>query len=89
MSGYIVARDQSVSFATGSTIHVKSPPSEECGAIYLVRQGTPIMRRSADGRLSRASLSDLTVGREVTVWAEYLLKSCPGQSEATAVELRD
>ena len=89
IAGSIVARDGSTSIGGAPTIHVKTTPTEECGVVFLVRPRTSIFRRAADGRLSAASVADLTVGRQVTVWAEYVLDSCPGQSTAERVEILD
>jgi hypothetical protein len=59
----------------------------DCGIVFLVRESTRIVRRAPDGRVSNASLSELTVGRRVSVWGNIILESCPGQSSATVVEL--
>ena len=87
MTGSIVARDQSISIGDPPTIHVKTNPSEQCGVIFLVRDRTTIFRRTTEGKLVSASVSELTVGRQVVVWSQYVLDSCPGQSNADAVEI--
>jgi hypothetical protein len=87
LRGPIVARDLGISIGGPPTIHVKESASAECGVIFLVRGSTRILRRTANGRVGRASLSELTVGRRVAVWANMTLDSCPGQSSATVVEL--
>ena len=86
-TGDIVARDVTISFGQPPTIHVKESPDEECGVIFLVGPTTRILRRSPDGKVTRASVSDLTVGRRVGVWAGVVLTSCPGQSTAQVVEI--
>lgn len=85
--GEIVARDVRISFGDPPTIHVKDPPDEECGIIFLVTSSTRIRRRVADGSIRAASVSDLTVGTRVGVWADVVLDSCPGQSSAIGVEI--
>jgi hypothetical protein len=87
LNGPIVARDLGISIGGPPTIHVKESASAECGVVFLVRESTRIRRRAASGRVSNASLSELTVGRRVAVWANVILDSCPGQSSATVVEL--
>lgn len=87
LTGPIVARDLGIPIGGPPTIHVKESASAECGVVFLVRESTRIRRRAANGRVGRATLSDLTVGRRVAVWANLILDSCPGQSSATVVEL--
>lgn len=87
ITGSIVARDVAISIGGAPTVHVKETPGSECGIVFLVRRDTPILRRTPDGGVSRASLSDLTVGRRVDVWAEVVMESCPGQSSATAIRI--
>jgi hypothetical protein len=87
LSGPIVARDLGIPIGGPPTIHVKESASAECGVIFLVGQSTRILRRAANGRVSNASLSDLAVGRHVAVWANVIMKSCPGQASATVLEL--
>ena len=89
MTGPIVARDVSISIGGPPTVHVKTTPSEECGVIFLVTSSTEIFRRSGSGDLVSVKASELTVGRRVSVWAELVLESCPGQSEAKAIEVLD
>jgi hypothetical protein len=88
MVGSIVARDRTASIGGPPSMHVKTNPNDACGVVFLVRSHTSIFRREADGRLVSASESMLTVGREVTVWTELVLDSCPGQARADAVEIR-
>lgn len=85
--GEIVARDVRISFGDPPTIHVKDPPDEECGIIFVVTSSTQIRRRMADGSIRSASVSDLTVGTRVGVWADFVADSCPGQSSAIGVEV--
>ncbi len=87
LHGRIVARDASISGVQAPTIHVKSGDSDECGVIFAVREHTPVRRILRDGSVRDASLADLTVGREVKVWADVVLDSCPAQSSANAVEI--
>ncbi|HET9426417.1 MAG TPA: DUF3221 domain-containing protein [Gemmatimonadaceae bacterium] len=87
VTGSIVARDVRISIGDPPTIHVKGTASEECGVVFLVTSSTQVLRRGADGKLTRASVSDLTVGRRVGVWATTILDSCPGQAAATDVEI--
>jgi hypothetical protein len=88
VTGAIVARDLSISIGGPPTIHVKELPTTECGVVFLVRQSTRIVRR-VDGTLQSAAPSELTVGRRVAVWADVVLRSCPGQSTAAVVEIMD
>jgi len=88
ITGVVVERDLSI--RTGEpTIHVQRATNGECGIIFLVSESTPVRRRSADGSISGASLSDLTLGRHVAVWAEAVTTSCPGHSSATLVTIID
>ena len=89
ISGSIVARDVAISIGGAPTVHVKETTASECGIVFLVRRDTPILRRMADGRVGRASLADLTVGRRIDVWAEVVMESCPGQASATAIRILD
>ena len=87
-TGTIVARDVPISIGTPPTLHVRTAESDECGTVFLLTEDTRIFR-TVDGDRTEASVSELTVGRRVSVWAEFLLKSCPGQSSATAIEIID
>ena len=89
ISGVITARDATISVRDASTIHVEEAPNSGCGVIFLVTQSTPIRRRTLDGTIVQGSLSDLTIGRHVAVWAETLTASCPGRSSAVLVEIVD
>jgi hypothetical protein len=89
ISGSIVARDLKISIGDPPTIHVKESATDDCGVVFLVRQSTRLIRRTVDGRVIDASLSDLTIGRRVAVWADVVLDSCPGQATATVVEVID
>jgi len=89
ITGPIVARDVSISIGEPPTIHVKEAADAECGVVFLVRRSTLVRRRALDGSVTVASLSDLTVGRHVAVWAGVVLESCPGQSSADIVEILD
>ena len=88
-TGLIVARDLAISIGSPPTIHVKESEQEECGVVYVVRESTPISRRDPNGRLARATVSDLTVGKRVTVWSDFIAESCPAQGGALAVEILD
>lgn len=85
--GEIVARDVRMSSAGPPTIHVKATPDEECGIIFAVTGSTQIRRRMADGRIRNASVSELTVGTRVAVWADAVAESCPAQAAALRVEI--
>jgi hypothetical protein len=89
LTGAIVARDLAIPIGEPPTIHVKESPFAECGVVFLIRQSTRILRRAADGRISNASLSELTLGSRVEVWANVILRSCPGQASASIVQLID
>jgi hypothetical protein len=86
--GIIVARDGSSSISGDlPTVWVKSSPVEECGTIFTILPSTTIGVRSPSGRVSEAGIGDLTEGRRVRVWAEWEMRSCPAQSEASGVEI--
>ncbi len=85
ITGSIVARDVQLAIGDPPSIHVKESPAEECGTVFLLKPSTAVLRRTDDGRLVRASMAELTVGREVSVWARVVQRSCPGQSSAETV----
>ena len=89
IEGSIVARD-AITPTSGnrSTIHVKTTPSEQCGIIFAVDSKTDLLKRTSNGQVKDAALSEFTVGARVRVWAEIIMDSCPGQSFATAIELQ-
>ena len=89
ITGAIVARDLRISIGESPTIHVKETPDAECGVVFLLSRSTRVHRRAPDGTVVAASVSDLTVGRRVSVWADVVLHSCPGQASAVAVEILD
>jgi hypothetical protein len=89
ITGAVVARDLRISIGEPPTIHVKETPDAECGVIFLLSRSTRVYRRAPDGTVAAVSLSDLTVGRRVSVWADVVLRSCPGQASAAAVEILD
>lgn len=88
MVGPIVARDLQFGAMQGTrNIHVR-PAADECGIVFAIDGRTTIGIRTDDARLHEGTLDDLTVGRTVRAWARGpLLKSCPGQTTAAAVEL--
>ena len=89
ITGPIVERDRSTSIGGPPTVHVKETVDEECGIIFVIRSPVRIQRRAPNGSVMNASLSDLTVGRRVAVWADAIAESCPAQAAALAVEIRD
>ena len=88
MTGTIVARDVATSGGSAPTVHIKAD-NDNCGVIYVVDDHTELLLRKTDGKLARASLSEFTVGRRATVWANAVADSCPGQSYAEALEIFD
>lgn len=76
-------------------LHVKTSPADpnECGIIYDVfdESGpveTVLRRLEADGSLSSAEVSDVTLGARVRIWhTGDIAESCPEQGVATIVEL--
>jgi hypothetical protein len=89
ITGPIVARDVTISTGSAPTIHVKESPTESCGIIFLLRSSTRVLHRTANGRTTKASVSDLSVGQRVSVWTDLVLDSCPGQASADVVEIID
>jgi hypothetical protein len=86
ITGSIVARN--VTIPAGSpSIHVKETLATPCGIVFRMDFSTRVLRRSADGRITRASQSDLSVGHQVKVWAGAIAESCPGQGTAEVVEI--
>ena len=87
ISGPVVAREIRISIGDPPSIHVKENSADECGIIFLVRPSTQIRRRTNSGAIVRASYAELVLGKNVRVWARYVLESCPGQSSAEIVEI--
>lgn len=87
VAGSIVAVDVGISLGAPPTIHVKATETEACGVVFLVRQGTRIRQRLADGRSVAATAGELTVGRRVEVRTDVILDSCPGQAGARSIVL--
>jgi hypothetical protein len=88
ISGVIVGRDQSISIGGPPTVHVKETVNEECGIIFTIRDPVLVQRRSPGGALTPASISELTIGREVAVWARGgIAESCPAQAGALAIQI--
>jgi hypothetical protein len=86
IAGSIVARN--VTIPAGSpSIHVKETLATPCGIVFRLSLTTRILHRAADGRITKASQSDLSVGRQVSVWAGAVMESCPGQATAEVVEI--
>ena len=86
ITGSIVARN--VTIPAGSpSIHVKETLATPCGIVFRMGLSTRVLRRAADGRITRASQSDLSVGQQVKVWAGAIAESCPGQGAAEVVEI--
>ena len=88
ISGVIVGRDQTISMGGPPTLHVKKTVNEECGIIFTIRDPVLVQRRSSSGALTAASISELTIGREVAVWAKGgIAESCPAQAGALAIQI--
>ena len=86
ITGFILARN--VTIPAGSpSIHVKETLATPCGIVFRMDILTRVLRRAADGKITRASQSDLTVGKQVSVWADAVAESCPGQARAEVVEI--
>ena len=86
VTGSIVDRDWA-SASVGSPNFLVKNETDACGIIFAVRSRTSIFLRDSAGHLRSASTKDLTVGRRVTVWSEFVMDSCPGQSTAERVEI--
>ncbi len=86
MTGAIVDRDW-VGASVGTPNFLVKNEKDACGIIFSVRSRTSIFRRDSSGALRSGSVSDLTIGKQVTVWSEVVLDSCPGQSTAERVEI--
>lgn len=86
ITGSIVARDLTIPIGSRS-IHVKETLATPCGIVFRMELWTRVLRRAADGRITRASQSDLSVGQQVSVWAGAVAESCPGQATAEVVEI--
>ena len=87
-SGVIVGRDQSISIGGPPTVHVKETVNEECGIIFTIRDPVLVQKRTASGALTPASISELTIGRQVAVWARGgIAESCPAQAGALAIQI--
>jgi hypothetical protein len=85
--GPIVQRDRPTSFSDGRpTIHVRRD-DDECGVIFVIDHRTDIMRVGTDDTRSRGSVEDLVVGRVVRAYSTVIMKSCPAQATALAVEV--
>jgi hypothetical protein len=87
ITGSIVARNVSVPGDGSPSIHVKETLATPCGIVFRMDLSTRVLRRAADGRITRASQSDLSVGQQVSVWAGAIAESCPGQGAAEVVEI--
>lgn len=86
ITGWIVARNVTVP-AGSPSIHVKETLAAPCGIVFRLTLSTRILRRAADGRITKSSQSNLNVGQQVAVWADIVLESCPGQASAEVVEI--
>ena len=86
ITGSIVARNVTVP-AGSPSIHVKETLATPCGIVFRLDLTTRTLRRSADGRITKASQSDLEVGQQVSVWAGVIMESCPAQAAAEVVEI--
>jgi hypothetical protein len=86
--GVIVERDIPTSFEKDRpTIWVKDALDDECGVIYVIAPDTDLFRRDDGGAATGIGVADLEVGARVRVWTGAVLRSCPGQATADAVEL--
>jgi hypothetical protein len=86
ITGSIVARDVTIPIGSPS-IHVKETLATPCGIVFRMGLTTRVLRRSADGRITRESQSDLRIGQQVSVWAGAIAESCPGQGTAEVIEI--
>ena len=85
--GPIVARDVgSPSAGDLPTLHVRAS-GDDCGIVYSVSPETVIRRRNDSGSFDELSLDALRVGVTVAVWTDVVLRSCPGQAGAHAIEV--
>lgn len=60
---------------------------EECGVIFAIPEGTPVQRKNSQGTFVDVPLENLAKGVTVAVWTSVVLRSCPGQAGAHAIEL--
>lgn len=86
ITGWIVVRNATIP-AGSPSIHVKETLATPCGIVFRMGLTTRVLRRSSDGKITRASQSDLSVGKQVRVWAGAIAESCPGQGTAEVVEI--
>lgn len=87
IQGDIVGVGPDTPFGGENTIWVKETPKSPCGIVFTVTESTDIGERQPDGSIAERSFSDLTIGRTVRAWAEFVAESCPGQALATDIEL--
>lgn len=87
MIGPIVARDVRTASSGGlPTMHVRRS-GEECGVIFAIPEGTPVQRKTSQGTFVDVPLENLAKGVTVAVWTNVVLRSCPGQASAHAIEV--
>ena len=88
IEGEIVGVAPDVPFDGGSPtkIWVKEEQADPCGIVFETADAA-IGRRGDDGAVDDRTFDDLAPGVRVRVWADAVAESCPGQADATAIEI--